>query len=221
MSTSRKFHVVGAGGHGRVVADVIRSAGGEVVGYVDADPEKLGDIVDGHGASVAVLQEELFALLEAGDSPPEWAGAVVGIGDNRARRQVVERIRRAETTTPMPTVVHPTATIAETAELGRGTVVCAHAVVNPGARVGDAAIVNTGAIVEHDVRVGDAAHVAPNATLCGATRVGPRTMIGAGSTVLETLEVGRDCHVGAGATVVDAVADETTVVGVPARPIEP
>lgn len=216
MKEPRSFHVLGAGGHGKVVADVIRCAGGEVTGYVDTDPEKLGDVVDGHGTEVVSLQEQLFEMMDRGRRPEGWDAAIVAIGDNRLRFDLFEQFERDE----MPTVVHPSATVADSAELGRGSVVCANAAINPGARIGDAVIVNTGAIVEHDARVGDGVHVAPNATLCGVTRVGARTLIGAGSTVIETLEVGRDAHVGAGAAVVRDVPDGNTVVGVPALPVE-
>ncbi len=213
MNDERSFHVWGAGGHGTVVADVVRTAGGEVVGYIDNDPDKLGDVVDGHGSEVVVLQDDLIGMLERGERPDGWDAVVVAIGDNRVRHELFERLSPAET----PTLVHPSAAIADSAGLGRGTVVCANAAVNPGARIGDAVIVNTGAIVEHDARVGDGAHVAPNATLCGVTRVGPRTLIGAGSTVLETHRVGRDCRVGAGAVVDDDLPAETTAVGIPVR----
>ena len=213
--TTRNFHVLGAGGHGKVVADVVRSAGGEVTGYVDADPEKVGEVVDGHGAEVVFRQQELFDVMDGGERPADWDAVVVGIGDNWIRWKFFCRFRPRE----VPAVVHPTATVAESAEIGDGTVVCANATINPGARVGDAVVINTGAIVEHDVRIGDGVQVAPNATVCGVARVGARTMVGAGSTVLETIEVGADCYVGAGAVVVDKVADEATVVGVPAGPI--
>jgi acetyltransferase EpsM len=212
MSGALGFHVWGAGVHGKVVADVIRSAGGEVVGYIDTDREKLGEVVDGQGAEVVLLQAELMAMLEEGERPDGWEAVVVAIGDNEVRWELNSRLEAGE----RPTVVHPSATIAASAELGAGTVVCANATVNPGARVGDGVIVNTGAIVEHDARVGDGAHVAPNATLCGVTRVGARTLIGAGSTVIETCEVGDDCSVGAGAVVVRDVGDGATVVGSPA-----
>lgn len=216
MKRPRRFHVLGAGGHGRVVADIVRSAGGGVTGYVDADPEKVGQEIDRQGAVVVSLQDELFEMLGRGTRPAEWDAVALGIGDNRIRHDFSGRFQPEE----LPTVVHPTATVAATAELGRGTVVCAGAVVNPGARVGDACVINTGAVVEHDCFVGDGTQVAPNATLCGVVTVGPRTMIGAGSTVLETLEVGREACVGAGAVVVADVSDETTVAGVPARALD-
>jgi sugar O-acyltransferase (sialic acid O-acetyltransferase NeuD family) len=202
--------VWGAGGHGRVVADVVTAAGHTVVAFVDktstADA-RLGDL--------PVVEESAIA---SGATPlPHGATAIaLGIGDNAARARALGRLASAST----PPFVHPTASVAPSAKVGRGTVVMPLAVINNSAAIGDAVIVNSGAIVEHDCFVGDAAHISPGAVLAGGARVGARAWIGAGAVVIQGVKVGDDVVVGAGAVVIRDVPDGVTVAGVPATVIQ-
>ncbi|HEX8272050.1 MAG TPA: acetyltransferase [Longimicrobiaceae bacterium] len=208
--------VWGAGGHGRVVADVVRAAGGVVVGFVDGDPSRLGSPVDG-GGSILFGEEALLAhLAEHGALPAGAAGVAPGIGSNAVRARLLARLG------PFAAgpLVHPAAWVSPSASLGRGTVVMAGAVVNAGARVGEGVIVNTGAVVEHDCRVGDGVHLSPRATLCGAVEVGEGSWVCAGATVIPGVRVGARATVGAGAVALRDVADDTTVAGCPAREIK-
>ncbi|MBN1607498.1 MAG: acetyltransferase [Polyangiaceae bacterium] len=215
-STIRSAHerllIWGAGGHGKVVADVARAAGHSVLGFVDADPAKLGSVVEPGGAAVIMDESRLFESL--GSSMRPFDALAIAIGNNRARLQACARVSGL---TRLPVLVHPSAVISPSAALGEATVVMPMAVVNPAARVGIGVIVNTAAIVEHDCVVGDGAHLSPNSTLAGGVHVGSLSWIGAGATVIQQLSVGRSSIVGAGAVVIRDVADEVTVVGCPAR----
>jgi acetyltransferase EpsM len=205
----------GAGGHGRVVADLLRAAGGEVLGFVDGDPAKLGTEIAG-GGRVLFNEPVLFRYLtEHGCLPGGAAAVALGVGDNRARRKILETLGRFAA----PALIHPSATASPSAHFGRGAVVFPGAVVNAGAWVGAGVIVNTGAIVEHDCRVGDGVHVSPRATLCGGVEVGAGSWICAGATLIPGVRVGTGATVGAGAVVIHDVPDHTTVVGSPAREI--
>jgi sugar O-acyltransferase (sialic acid O-acetyltransferase NeuD family) len=208
--TTRALIVYGAGGHGKVVADVGRSMGFTLAAFVDDGLAKVGTIV--FGAPV-VSWERLVG--ERG----RWADAVVGlgIGDNSVREECFRRIGAAGL--PVATLVHPRAVLAPSSRIGVGTVVMASAVVNPDAEVGDGAILNTGSIVEHDNRLGRFVHLCPNVALGGNVSIGDRTQLGLGAVVLPGVHVGADVRVGAGAVVHRPVADGLTVVGVPARPI--
>jgi len=202
--------VFGAGGHGRVVADVARSAGRRVLAFVDDASAADGASVD----DVQVISWEHYRREAA-----RWTGVLVAlaIGDNRDRATCHARLLEAHAA--VATLVHAAGTVARNAELGEGSVLMAGAVMNPGARVGRGCIVNTGAVVEHDCTVGAYAHLSPNVTLGGGVRVGDRAHLGLGAVVLPGVRVGDDVQVGAGAVVHRDVPTGLTVAGVPARPL--
>lgn len=206
--------IIGAGGHGRVVADLVGATGRQVGGFFDRDATKRGLEVASTGTTVLLTQTELLAELERGQAlPAGLSGLAFGLGHNIAR----DAIMRALPEGYLPVLVHPSATVSPSAMLGPGTVVLAGAVVNTGARVGRGVIINTGAIVEHDCVVGDAAHVSPGAVLSGGVRLGLRGWVGANATILPGRSIGDDAVVGAGAVCLEDVANGLTVAGNPAR----
>lgn len=206
--------IVGAGGHGRVVAEAVELGGAHlVVGFVDRDPGLHGRAVGG----LRVLGgDELLGELVA-DGVTGFVIGVGSVGDASVRAHLYEHGLTVGLT-PV-TVVHPTAAVSPSARLGSGTVVLAGAIVNAGAAVGDNVIINSQVVVEHDCVIGDHVHVATGAQLASGVRVGAGAHIGAGATVIQGCCVGAAGVVGAGAVVIRDVADATTVVGCPARPI--
>ncbi len=211
MRVGGRVVVYGAGGHGKVVGDAARSAGFTLAGFVDDAPDRQRGLI----WSLPVVSWHDF--LRDRDRWAECALAL-GVGDNAARQLCHSRI--GSVTVPVVTLVHASATIAPTAKLGAGTVVLAGAVVNPDATLGAGCIVNTGAVVEHDCVLGDYVHVSPNAALGGGVRVGDRSHLGLGAVALPLVAIGSDVTVGAGAVVHRPVPSGTTVVGIPARPLE-
>jgi UDP-perosamine 4-acetyltransferase len=216
MASVRRFLIWGGGGHGKVVADAIRASGHEVVGYVDADPAKLGHAVEPGDARVLVL-EQTFLDRSAEELSRCGADAIaLGIGANDARARVLQRIMGMA---DAPAIVHPTGVVSASARMGPATLIGPGAVVNPAATLGAGVIVNTGAIVEHDCEVGDVAHLSPASVLCGGVRVGARAWIGAGAVIIPGVSIGADAVVGAGAIVIRDVPAGATVAGNPARAI--
>jgi sugar O-acyltransferase (sialic acid O-acetyltransferase NeuD family) len=201
--------VYGAGGHGKVVAEVVGALGLEVEGFLD-DLKPVG---------TPVLGEK--RVLGGGDrlaAVPEWAVVIaLAIGDNAKRQALAGRL--AELGRASGTFVHPRAWVSPTATLGPGTVVMAGAVVNAAARVGAGVILNTGCTVEHDCVIGDFAHLSPRSVLGGAAHVGAGAHIGLGACVLPQAIVEENALVGAGAVVLAHVNRGQVVVGVPARPL--
>ncbi|MCC6557994.1 MAG: acetyltransferase [Polyangiaceae bacterium] len=208
----RRLLVYGAGGHGRVVADIGRALGLDLVGFLDDDDARDRGLV----AGAPVISWARFAREREsfGD-----VAIALGIGDNAARARSMERVLALGV--PVATLAHTRAVVAPSARLGAGTVVMAAAVVNPDADVGRGVIVNTGAIVEHDVVLGDFVHISPNAALGGAVRVGAQAHVGLGAAVIPCIHIGERARVGAGAAVVRDVPPDITVAGVPARPLRP
>jgi UDP-perosamine 4-acetyltransferase len=210
---AERILVWGGGGHGKVVADLVRARGGELAGYLDSDPAKLGQVVEPGGARVVLTPEALRGPDGAVRVPPGADAFALAVGDNARRWEC----RRALVGLPLPALIHPAAMVSPSARAGDGTVVFAGAVLNAAAVLGEAVIVNTAAVVEHDCEVGDAAHVSPGAVLAGGVRVGARAWIGAGATVIQGIRIGADAVVGAGAVVLRDVPDGARVAGVPAR----
>lgn len=198
--------LIGASGHARAIADVVRAAGGRV------------HAVTGDGTTTGVLSgaqhlpDEQAAFRHARDL---GLGVVIAVGDNHARRRLLRTARDCRA--PLTSVIARTATVSPWAEVEPGCVVMQHAHIGPGARVRAGTIVNTSAVVEHDVELGECVHVAPHATLTGAVAVDDEAFVGAGAVVVPGVRVGARARVGAGAVVVDDVPPGSTVIGVPAR----
>lgn len=203
---------VGAGGHAKVVIEILKQLRDcEIVGLVDRRPE--------------LWQTELLGIKVLGDDRllPELKGrgidhAFIGIGtigDTTARRELYRKV--VDCGFQIASAVHPAACVSPSANLGSGATVMAGAIINAAARLGTNVIVNTGAIVEHDCVIGDHVHIATGARLSGGVIVDEGAHIGLGAIIRQQIRVGRDAVVGAGAVVVKDVAPGTTVVGVPAK----
>jgi sugar O-acyltransferase (sialic acid O-acetyltransferase NeuD family) len=204
-----KLLVFGAGGHAKVVIDIIEQQGGyEIAGLLDDDAGRKGSRFFGY--DVFGTRAELPALHSTG-----LRHAIVAIGDNAGRAGIAALL--AQQGWQFASAIHPRASIGRGAEIGAGSVVMAGCVVNADARLGAHAIVNTGATIDHDCRIGDFVHVAPGCHLCGGVSVGQGSFLGAGTTATPGVKIGSRVTVGAGSTVIRDVADDARVTGAPAR----
>jgi UDP-perosamine 4-acetyltransferase len=206
--------VLGAGGHARVVVDLLLLHGATVAGLYAPDASLRGQSL--LGIEIRGADDAALAL----DPSRVWAvNGVASLGPVVTRRMIYERFVAAGF--QFPSIIHPSATVSASARLAGGVQVCAGAVVGPAASVGENGIVNTRAIVEHDCRIAPHAHIAPGAVLCGGVAVGVGAHIGAGAVVVQGLSLGMSCLVAAGAAVVEDVPDHGRVAGVPARSLAP
>ena len=200
--------IYGSGGHARVIADILASAGRTLAGFIDDDPSKWGN--DGPGPRIAGPE----AL--PGPGTEAEARVIIGIGDNAARKRAAAKMEAAGKPA-FDTAVHPSAVIGGNTSLGPGTVVMAGAVINCGTTVGRHVIVNTAAGIDHDCRIGDFVHISPGARLGGGVSVGAGSWIGLGASVINNCRIGRNVIVGLGAAVIRDIPDSWVVAGNPAR----
>jgi sugar O-acyltransferase (sialic acid O-acetyltransferase NeuD family) len=190
--------IYGAGGHARVVLELLEEDGRTVRYFCADNPETtslLGYPV--HGAEAALFQ---------------GTEVVIAIGDNGVRRTIARRLQG-----PFAKALHRNSYVSSRASLGEGTVAMSGATVNTGAHIGAHCIVNTRASVDHDCRIGDFAHIAPGATLCGHVDIGEGALVGAGAVIVPKVRIGRWAVIGAGAIIRNDVPDGATVVGNPGR----
>jgi sugar O-acyltransferase (sialic acid O-acetyltransferase NeuD family) len=200
--------IVGAGGHARVVADVIRLVGATIHGFLDTtNASRQGTAFEG---STVLGGAELLPQLRK-----HVAHAVIAVGDNEARLRLADELARHGF--KLATLAHPSAVVAASATLGPGSVVFAGAVINPAASIGANVIINTGATVDHDCVIADGAHIAPGAHLGGHVHVGRGALVGVGAAVKPGVTIGAAAVVGVGSAVVADVPAGRTVAGVPAQ----
>ena len=194
----KEIIIIGAGGHSRVIEDIIIQSGDVVYGFLDDDLTKsnvIGKVED------CVKYEDKFF--------------VIGIGDNESRKRICNKYANLK----YYTAIHPKAVVSKSAFIGCGTVVMANAVINPHANIGKHCIINTASIVEHDDILADFVHISPNATLCGGVNVGECTHIGAAAVVKNNISITSSCVVGVGAAVVKNIEKNGVYIGVPAKKI--
>jgi UDP-perosamine 4-acetyltransferase len=205
--------IIGAGGHGKVVLDILQSAAKyRPVGFIDADPKLAGTKVGGLPVFGAIH------LLSRMVTQHRIAAAIIAIGDNRARASYSRALDEARL--PLINAIHKSAVVSPTARLGRNVVIAANAVVCTEATLGDFAIINTAATVDHECEIGSAVHICPGAHLAGRVRVDSGGFIGLGANVIQCLRIGAGAIVGAGAVVLTDVPAGSTAVGLPARVIK-
>jgi sugar O-acyltransferase (sialic acid O-acetyltransferase NeuD family) len=212
LKAREKLVVFGAGGHAKVVIDIIERQGTyEIAGLLDDDLKHKGELFFGY--PVLGTRVELPALFSA-----QLCHAIVTIGDNASRAAVAAYLDQHGWR--FASAIHPRASIGRGVKIGPGSVVMAGCVVNADAYLGGQVIINTGATVDHDCRIEDAVHIAPGCHLCGGVSVGQGSLLGAGTTVTPGVKIGCKVIVGAGSTVIRDVADEARVSGSPARPLD-
>ena len=202
----KKLAILGASGHGKVVADTASITGWhEVVFFDDAWPEVR---VVGPWAVIGKTNK----LLEIIDS---FDGVVVAIGNNKIRIEKQHIFEQSKI--QLVNIIHPSAVISSYSEIGLGSVIFAGAVVNAFTKIGCGCIINTSATIDHDCIIANDVHVSPGAHIGGTVHIGALTWIGIGASVKQGIHIGENVIVGAGAAVVNDIESDVTVIGVPAH----
>ncbi|MBV9988358.1 MAG: acetyltransferase [Chitinophagaceae bacterium] len=191
------FFLIGAGGHAKVIIEIIEEMGGRIAGLSD-DNKAINSLHD----------------YPVNENAPQDAQIILAIGNNAGRKRLAEEMNNS-----FGTAIHPKATLSGRCSVGEGTVIMAGATINSSTTIGKHCIINTNASVDHDCVIKDFAHISPNAALAGNVTVGEGAQVGIGSAVMQGICVGDWAIVGAGAVVIEDVPDYAVVVGVPARVI--
>lgn len=204
----RRLLIIGAGGHGRVVADTAREMGvWDNIAFLDDNQE--GNVLDWPVLGKIELAAELLK---------EFDDLAVALGDNSKRLEMLYYY--AGLGYRLPVIKHPTAFISKSASIGAGTVAFAQTAVNAGTKVGTGCIINTGATVDHDCVLGDGVHLSPGVHLGGEVRIGRNSWLGVGASVINRVSIGENVIVGAGSVIIKTVENNVTVVGVPGRVVK-
>lgn len=197
--------IVGAGGHAKVVFCTALACSEKIAGFVDDNPVLFNASLQGY----PVLGNTAYLL-----SPSfEFEAAVLALGSNAIRQRIAEQAGRMH----WKTLVHPTAYVHPSVQLGVGTVVFAGAVIQPDAKIGNHCIINTGTTIDHDCVIEDYVHLAPGVHLAGNVNIGQGTFLGIGSVVIPGMTIGSWVTVAAGGVVISPVSASKTVMGIPAR----
>ena len=196
-----KLIIIGASGHGKVIADIAVKNGYQEIVFLD-DNESVKEC-----AGYPVIGKTAEAVFMDGDK-------IVAIGNAKIRERIQNEL------SSVVTLIHPKAVISRRIEIGEDSIVMAGAVINSDATIGKGAIINTCASVDHDCHIGDYDHISVGAHVAGTVNVGNRTWIGAGATVTNNVNICSDCMIGAGAVVIKNIEESGTYIGVPAKRIE-
>lgn len=196
---------IGAGGHGKVCAEIARLVGYDEILFLDDNRELFhcGEY------KIVGIGENYLKFMDKNTY------FFVSIGNAGARQKMQERIESSGGN--IATLIHPDAVVSSSAEIGSGSVLMAGSVVNSSTMMGKGVIVNTSSSIDHDCRLSDFCHIAVGAHLCGTVELGSNTWIGAGAVVSNNIKICKDCMIGAGAVVLQDINEPGTYVGIPAK----
>jgi sugar O-acyltransferase (sialic acid O-acetyltransferase NeuD family) len=197
--------ILGAGGHGKVIADIaLLMNKWENIAFLD-DTKQNNPI--GNMPIIGKLED--YALHKK-----EYQYAFVAIGNNRLRFEWFERLSNEGFI--IPTLIHPFSAVSKFSKIGEGTVIMGGVVINPNAQIGRACIINTSSSIDHDCLLADGVHISPGVHIGGTVNIGENTWVCLGSSIINNVNIGINAIIAAGAAVINSVPDNVMVAGVPA-----
>lgn len=212
MKASLPFIILGAGGHGRVLLDVIISSGLQAIGFTDID-ENL------HAVSIYGIPVLGRDIIIQNYSPDRiLLGNGIGSVASTVKRKAIYR-DMLMMGYRFGSIIHPNSIVSPFANLANGVQVMAGAVVQPGASVEENAIINTAAVIDHECVIGKHSHVGPGAVISGGVTLGEGVHVGTGACVLQGVFIGSQALIAAGAIVTRDVTQGSKMAGVPAKPM--
>lgn len=202
----KKVVILGAGGHAKVIADIINKSGDEVVGFLDDNLDIQNNII--------YLNKKVLGTTNDIDKYKDYY-FVIGIGNNKIRKKLAEKYNLK-----WYTAIHPNAVIGNNVTIGEGSVIMPGVVINTGTSIGSHCIINTSSSIDHDNVIENFVHISPGSHLCGTVKVGEESWICAGVTVINNINIISNCIIGAGSVVLKSIEKSGTYVGIPAKRIK-
>jgi len=216
--TPQPIVIVGTGGSGRETLALLRDIEDATPGTWD-----FRGFLGTDEPEIALLErleapfvDSPFGLTQRIPKSHTWSFAL-GLGNSLARRAMANALIAQGLSAA--TLIHPNALIGPDVVLGTGVTVCANSVITTNVRIGDFCQVNIGCVIGHDARIGDFVTFAQSVNIAGNVTVKDYANLCTRSVVIPGLTVGESAVVGAGAVVISSVNANSTVVGIPARPV--
>lgn len=208
----KKIILIGAGGHCKVLIDIIKSTNEyEIIGITDNNSK--GTVLD-----IPIIGDDsiLDSIYNQG---VDYAFIAIGALNNiNIRNNIYTNLKSIGF--KIPVLIHKCAMISQYSDIGEGTCVMAGAMVNPGVKIKRNCIINTGSVIDHDCIIQDNVHISPNVSIAGGVNIGSNSHIGIGSSIIEKINIGNNVTIGAGSVVIDDIKDFALAVGVPAKEIK-
>lgn len=192
----KKIILIGAGGHSKVIQDILLDSGKEIFGILDDN----------------VSDKNILGKLSDVEKYKEDYQFIIAIGNNEVRKKIAIKYKL-----DYAIIIHPRAIISKDVIIEEGTVIMAGAIINTGTKIGKHCIINTGAIVEHNNLLENYVHISPGGILAGTVFVGELSWIGAGATVINNIKILKKAIVGAGSVVIQDIPSNSIAVGVPTK----
>lgn len=206
----KKIVLIGAGGHCKVIIDIIKSTNEYEIAGVTDDMQKQDNVLD---IPIIGNDDILGQLYQSGVN---YAFICVGALNNiNLRNSIYKKLKLIGF--KVPVLIHKNSIVSEFVHIGDGTCVMPGAIINAGCQIGINCIINSGCVVEHDCTIGDNSHISPNVSLAGGVNIGCNTHVGIGSSIIQNISLGNNVTIGAGAVVINNIDDNALAVGVPAK----
>ena len=206
MGGQKNVIIIGAGGHSRVIADIIKLSDDKIVGFLDDNLDILGKIIYDDKMVIGTIDDGIIKYKDC--------YFIIGIGNNRVRKLISNKYKDLK----WYTAIHQNAVIGSNATIGEGTVIMAGTVINIGTKIGRHCILNTCASLDHDNILEDYVHISPGSHLAGNVKIMEGTWICAGVTVINNITIEKNNVIGAGSTVISNIEENNNIyVGVPTK----
>ena len=192
----KKVIIFGAGGHAKVIADIVVKSNDKVIGFLDDNIDKQNNIVYNNRKVIGTINKDIINKYRD-------AYFIIGIGDNEIRKRISDEYPDLN----YYTAIHPSDIIGNEVEIDKGTTIMAGVVINPGTKIGKHCIVNTSASLDHDNDLDDYVHISPGAHLAGTVKIKEGTWICTGVTIINNITINSWNIIAAGATIIRDIND--------------
>ena len=199
-------YIIGTGGHGKVVLDILEKSNTNIAGFLDDDEATHDTMINGYPVIGYINKLEDIK-----------ADAIVAISHNPTRKKLFNKL--IDFNVNLINAIHPAATVNSFVEIGSGNMIAAGAVINSNTVIEDNVVINTGATVDYDCHIEDHVHISPGVSLGGNVTVKTGANIGIGASVLPGITIGENVTVGAGAVVINNLEPNAVYAGVPAEKV--